>query len=73
MENIAEERHLICPNCSDKRRLVEDETDETEMECLFCNYRCQNYLKYPLAQVVKRGTCEIVFQNVFTGEYFTET
>lgn len=59
---------LICPNHGDEAvRLVECEDEEDTVECPLCEYACQNFLKYPVAQVTNRNG-EQYLKNVLTGE-----
>ena len=69
---------LICPNHpteppSARRYLYEMEDDDATVECLSdgCDYACQNFVKYPVAQVVEFSTGKIRLKNVMTGEYLS--
>lgn len=62
------EDYLTCPNHGDERvRLVESTESDDTVECLRCDYTCQNFLKYPVAEVTNlRG--ERYLKDVLTGE-----
>ena len=64
------DEHLICPNHGGEIvRLVETENDDGMVECLRCDYVFQNILKYPVVQLHKLGSTDIVYKNMLTGEY----
>ena len=66
----AHDEYLTCPNHGDEiARLVETEDDDGMMECLRCDYVFQNILKYPVVQLHKLGSTDIVYKNMLTGEY----
>ena len=60
------DEYLTCPN--DGQRLVEHEEDEGMVECLLCEYVCQNFLKYPVAEIYVWSTGERYLKNFLTGE-----
>ena len=66
---------LVCPRHpmeppSARRYLVECEDDDSVVECLMdgCGYTCQNFIKYPIAEVHNFTTGETYLKNVLTGE-----
>ena len=52
--------------------MVETEDDDGMVECLRCDYVFQNILKYPVVQLRKLGSAEVVYRNILTGEQVDE-
>ena len=70
MTNIEPEEYLTCPNHGEQivRLAIQDQDADWMVECPLCGYQCQNFLKYPVAEVHKRTTGETYLRNVLTGE-----
>ena len=68
-QNEPAARHLICPNHGEERiRLEEDPQDDSIARCPNCRFACQNYIKYPVAQVMDTATGKPVMRNILTNE-----
>ena len=66
---MTDDDYLICPNHGEAQvRLVEMEDDDTLVECLRCEFVCQNFIKDPIAMVYNHTTGEKYLKNVWTGE-----
>ena len=66
----AADEYLTCPNHGGETvRLVETEDDDGMVECLRCEYVFQNILKYPVVQLHKMGSSDVIYRNMLTGEY----
>ena len=62
--------YLTCPHHGGETvRLVETEDDDGMVECLRCDYVFQNILKYPVVELHKLGSADVVYRNMLTGEY----
>ena len=63
-------QYLTCPNHSPEHpRLVYDKYDDSVAICMECGFTCQNFIEYPIAEVIDMETMETRFRNVITGEY----
>ena len=68
-----DDTYLVCPNHGDEHpRMVETEDDDGMVECLRCDSVFQNILKYPVVQLHKLGSAEVVYRNMLTGEQVDE-
>ena len=69
----AEDMKLGCPRCpgeppAERVYLEEHPTDDEVAYCLECAYTCQNFIKYPVSQVMDMKTGELYQKNMLTGE-----
>lgn len=63
------EARLVCPNHGDSTVYLEEMPgDDGRVYCPSCGYDCQNFIKYPVAQVTDLRTGELSYRNVLTGE-----
>ena len=64
---------LVCPNHGDERSyLVEVRDDDSLAECPRCQYVCQNFLKYPVAEVWNRTDGTKYLKNMLTSEIVSD-
>ena len=69
MNDNAQDEYLVCPHHGkDRVRLVVQLEFDWMVECLRCGYQCQNFLKYPVAEVFNSTTRQTYLKNVLTGE-----
>ena len=61
--------HLTCPKHGNEHPRMAETDDAKMVRCLRCGYVFQNVIRYPVLQLHKRFTGEIVYQNALTGEY----
>ena len=65
--------YLTCPNHGERKvRLWEDPDDDSVAMCPDCNYACQNFLRYPIAEVHNHRTGERYLRDMLTGEVVDE-
>lgn len=62
--------YIICPNKehSTVTQMWEDSKDDSMAVCPDCNYTCQSFLKYPVAEIYSHTSGELYLKNVLTGE-----
>ncbi len=68
-----ETERLICPNHPQNPGdqlfyMVETSDDDSLVICPRCDYACQNFLKYPTAEIYNRSSREFYIKNMLTGE-----